>query len=48
MNYYLTGYSKITGYMVYRSALTDNLKELLIERENLKNTFNFILRINKI
>jgi len=47
MNYYLTGYSKVTGKLIYRSALTSDLKQLLIDKNNMINQFEFLFMVRK-
>ena len=45
--YYLMGYSKETGKRVYKSALTDDLKELLLTRNRIQKDFGFILTLKR-
>lgn len=47
-NYFIAGYSKINGKLIYRSALTDDLKQLLIDKQNVMSQFDMILTIKRI
>jgi len=47
MTNYLAGYSKKTGKLIYRSALTNDLKQLLIDKNNMINQFEFLFMVRK-